>query len=265
MNFANNMFINGFAWFFWPLMLLLLGLAVRYAPWRTLLSDAPLQHRWLGFTLGLIVVWQLSIDLNLGVVVHFIGMSTFALVFGWPLALISGVLAQTIDVLLAPQYASMLAFNALLNVAVPVLGVWWLHQRVERLQPSNPFVFIMGVGFFGTVLTTTLASLLAFALVAAFGQGALDMEIGEYLGYLPIFIFPEAVINGMVISALSILHPHLVQAFDEERYFKHDKHQMILDEHIDPALDLEQSEAPEESDDSRYRPPKEWYEKDDDK
>ena len=264
MNFTNDLFYNGFVWYFWPFFVPLVGLAFIKAPWRQLLSDSAMQHRWLGFTLALVVIWQLNIDLNLGIVVHFIGVTTLTLMFGWPLALIAGVIAQTVDAILVPQYASMLAFNSLLNVALPVLGIWWLHRAVERLKPSNPFVFIMGVGFFGTVLTTTLSSMVALLMLAVCGQGSLQIEVADYFGYLPIFVFPEAVINGMVISALTILHPHVVVTFDEERYFKHDRYAMTLDEHIEPALDLEQIEAPEE-DDSRYRPPKEWYEKDNDK
>ena len=264
MNFTNDLFYNGFGWFFWPIFTPLVLLALLRAPWRQVIADTAMQHRWLGFTLALSVIWQLNIDVNLGIVIHFIGLTALTLLFGWPLALISGVIAQSVDVLLAPQFATMWAFNGLLNIGIPVLGIWWLHVFVERLKPNNPFIFIMGVGFFGTVLTTMAASMMAWLMLAWFGQSTLQIEASDYFGYLPIFVFPEAVINGMLISALTILHPQVVVTFDEDRYFKHDKYKMTLDEHIEPALDLKQTEAPEE-DDSRYRPPKEWYEKDDDK
>lgn len=265
MNFTSQLFSSGFPWFFWPLLLFALWRVVLQTPWRTLIEDTGLQHRFLGFTLGLVVMWQMSIDLNVGIVIHFIGLTTMTLLFGWPLAVIAGLTAQAVDVALLPYNWPMFAYNSMLNVLLPVCGTWWLYQWVERRKPNNPFIFILGVGFFGCALTITLSSVLALIMLKLFGQTSMDIEVADYLGYLPIFVFPEAVINGMFVSAITILHPDVVATFDDERYFKHDKHHMILDEHIEPALDLEQTEAPDEQDDSRYRPPKEWYEKDDDK
>ena len=163
----------------------------------------------------------------------------------------------------------MYGVNLLFNVVIPVFGSWWVHLQIERFRPSNPFVFILGTGFFGCVFSTSLATITAMGALKLLGEVELKLSITEYLGYLPIFVFPEAVVNGMFISATTILHPHVVASFNEARYFKQSECDMVLDEYIEPSLDLEQTEAPEENednedDDSRYRPPKDWYDKDKD-
>ncbi|SBS25347.1 hypothetical protein MAQ5080_00242 [Marinomonas aquimarina] len=266
MNFANGLFSAGFEWFGWIVAVLTCLVALRQAPWRALIENTALQHRFLGCAVGLAVLWQMSVNLNVGVIIHFMGMTTLTLFFGWPLALLAGLLALLVDTLLNGQQWSVFGCNLLFNAVIPALVTWWLHVRIERFKPSNPFVFILGTGFFGCVLSTSVATLVAVTALKLFGVLELKLTLADYLGYLPIFVFPEAVVNGMFISATTILHPHVVVAFNEARYFKQTEREMILDEHIEPSLDLEQTEAPEEGedDDSRYRPPKDWYDKDKD-
>lgn len=266
MNFANGLFSAGFEWFSWIVAVLICLLAIKRAPWRALFVDPALQNRFLGCVVVLAFVWQMSVNLNVGVIMHFMGMTTLTLFFGWPLAIIAGLIAQLVDTLWNGQAWSVFASNLMFNVVIPVLVSWWVHIRIEHFRPTNPFIFILGTGFFGCVLSTSIATLAAVSALKLFGVVEIKLTVTEYLGYLPIFVFPEAVVNGMFISATTILHPQVVMAFNEERYFKRVDREMILDEQIEPSIDLEQTEAPEddEEDDSRYRPPKDWYDKDKD-
>ncbi|WP_067217256.1 energy-coupling factor ABC transporter permease [Marinomonas gallaica] len=262
MNFTSQLFSQGFEWVCWLFVILIVGRAFVSVPWSTLLHDGRLQNRFLGSVVALVLLWQMSVDLNVGVIIHFIGMTTITLFFGWPLAIVAGIVAQSVDLFWALNQWPVYGVNLMFNVIIPVALTWWMHCFIERFKPSNPFVFILGAGFFGCVVSTTVSSLVAVVALKLFGEFELKLSAEEYLGYLPIFVFPEAVVNGMFISATTILYPHVVTTFNEARYFKESKRDMILDEYIEPALDLDQTEAPEEQDDSRYRPPKEWYDKD---
>lgn len=264
MNFADGLFSAGFEWFSWILSLLMIVLASLVAPWQALLKDSPRQNRLFGCVVGVALLWQMSVNLSADVAIHFMGMTTLTLFFGWPLALLAGVIAQLVDTTWNALPWSMYGVNLLFNAVIPVLASWWIHRQIERFRPTNPFVFILGTGFFGCVFSTALATLTAVVSLKLFGVFEFNLSVADYLGYLPIFVFPEAVVNGMFISATTILHPHVVVAFNEARYFKQSEREMILDEQIEPSLDLEQTEAPENEDDSRYRPPKDWYDKDKD-
>ncbi|MCC4274516.1 energy-coupling factor ABC transporter permease [Marinomonas communis] len=265
MNFAQGLFNSGFEWFGWIIAVLSLVIGLLKVSWRSALGDSSLQNRFLGCVVGLAFLWQMSVNLNIGVIIHFMGMTTLTLFFGWPLALLAGFIAQLVDLLWHLEQWPVFGLNYLFNVLIPVVVTWWAHLKIEQFKPSNPFVFILGTGFFGCVLSTTVTTLVAMLSVFLFSEIKLTLNFDEYLGYLPIFVFPEAVVNGMFISATTILHPQVVMAFNEERYFKRVDREMILDEYIEPSLDLDQTESPDdEEDDSRYRPPKEWYDKDKD-
>lgn len=264
MNFAEGLFSAGFEWLSWIITVMMCLIAILKAPWRMLFADSALQNRFLGAVVCLAFIWQMSVNLNVGVTIHFIGMTTLTLLFGWPLAIVAGLMAQLVDTFWNGQQWLVFGGNLLFNVLIPVLISWRVHIWIESVKPSNPFVFILGTGFFGCVLSTSIAAIAAVSALKLFGVVELKLGVEEYLGYLPIFVFPEAVVNGMFISAITILHPYAVLAFNEARYFKRSEREMILDEQIDPCLDLEQTEAPEEEDDSRYRPPKDWYDKDKD-
>lgn len=265
MNFASQLFSSGFEWGCWLLTAVVVFFALVRLPWKTLLDDSLLQNRFLGCVVALSFLWQMNVDLNIGVVIHFMGITTLTLFFGWPLAILAGLIAQIVDLVWNLNQWPVFGVNFTLNVIIPAAVTWWLHCRIERLRPTNPFVFILGTGFFGCVMSTTLSSLVAVIALTLFSDVEFKLSVADYLGYLPIFVFPEAVVNGMFISATTILHPHVVVTFNEERYFKQSEREMVLDEYIEPSLDLEQTEAPEdEQDDSRYRPPKDWYDKDKD-
>lgn len=264
MNFASQLFMVGFEWSALCISVLVLLWALFKSPWPTVLADSSLQHRFLGCVVGLVLLWQMSVDLHIGVIIHFIGLTTMTLFFGVPLAILAGSVALFSTWVNQWDQWNVVGINFLFNVLVPVLATYWVHLVIESRRPTNPFVFILGTGFFGCVFSTTLTTLLAVLSLKLFSDMSFKLSLGDYLGYLPIFVFPEAVVNGMFISATTILHPHVVVTFNEARYFKQTEQDMVLDEFVEPSLDLEQTEAPDEPDDQRYRPPKEWYDKDKD-
>ena len=236
MNFTYGLFSSGIEWISCGVALLVCLYAILRAPWHTVLENSHIQHRLLGSILVLVCLWQLNVTLNGGVSLHFLGMSTITLLFGWHLALLAGLVVLLLDAIWNSQLGLVLGVNALFNVVIPVVVTWWIHLRIERLKLSNPFIFILGTGFFGCVLSTTFMALSVLAAVIVLSDIDLVLGIGDYLGYLPIFVFPEAVVNGMFISTITVLHPHVMTTFDEARYFKQTETEMILDEYIESPL-----------------------------
>jgi uncharacterized membrane protein len=268
MSLSSALFPSGLLWFAVLPALLAIFMAVRAAPWQSLIEDKALQHRYLAVTVILVIVWRINIDLNFDVVIHFLGLTTVTLLFGWPLAILSAAAAQLGFLFSGLDEAASLALNFLVSGVFPIAVTWWIHQWIEARKPINPFMFIMGTGFLSCLISSTLVSALAIGLLYLGGVYEFTISISEYFGYLPLFIFPEAVVNGMFISAITILHPSMVVTFDEERYFKQDEHRMILDEEIPDSLDVEKHETQSERDeqgnfiedkDAPYRPPEEWY------
>jgi len=267
MNISISLLAIGQVWFFNLLLIPLLYLILKKVDWRGLIDDSGLQHRVFAATLVLFIIWQINISLSLDVAIHFLGITTLSLMFGWPLALLSALIAQSGFLLFSQGQVDSFALNYFVNAVVPITFTWRLHLWIESKKPQNPFVFIMGAGFLSCLLSSILVAMFAGIMLYLGGQFVFGLGFLDYIAYLPLFIFPEAVVNGMFISGFSILQPHWVQAFNDERYFQVPTlGESKVKKTLPKALDLDAQES--QNDDvkkafqkeelDQYKPPKGW-------
>lgn len=193
-------------------------LALYLAPWRELHAVPARQHLFFLAALSLAVLWLASFHPVGGITLHLLGMSTATLLLGGALAMLAALLAQLFLVALGQAQLDALPLAWLLTAVVPALTTLALLQLLSRLRQRNLFVFLLGLGFFGamvTVLTVALGGLLVLALG---GQAALAGEALGYVTMLPLLMFPEGFVNGAATSTLTVYFPHLVRGFDEDRF-----------------------------------------------
>lgn len=270
MNISISLLAIGQVWFFNLLLIPLLYLTLKKIKWRSLIDDSGLQHRFFAATLVLFIIWQINISLNLDVAIHFLGVTTLSLMFGWPLALLAALIAQSGFLFFGQGQLDSFALNYFVNAVAPIAFTWRLHLWIESKKPQNPFAFIMGAGFLSCLLSSTLVAMLAGIMLYLGGTFVFGLELLDYISYLPLFIFPEAVVNCMFISGFSILQPHWVQAFNDERYFQepassHDGAKKSIPKALD--LDAQEKQSDRDNDVKRslqeqnpdkYRPPENW-------
>ncbi|MBJ9976653.1 energy-coupling factor ABC transporter permease [Pseudomonas sp. S75] len=188
--------------------------------WIELFSDLRRQHLLFGTVLGLFALWLVRRDFDSGVSFHFLGMTAVTLLLDWPLAVLGGCLAQLGLLALGRQDLAALGINGLLIVGLPVLVTETCANLVERAQPRNLFVYIFCSGFFAAALATVLCLLAAMTLLWWDGLFAMPEWLGDFVGYLWLMLFPEAFINGTVISALVVFCPEWLETFDRTRYLQ---------------------------------------------
>ncbi len=182
--------------------------ALLRAPWREL---AARQERMSAFGVAMVVLpmlWSMSPELPGGMKLHLLGMTAITLVFGWHLAMFAGVMAALVMVVVGSWPLPSLPFNLLLTVAVPVTVSAGVLAAANRLRRTNLFVYMLGVGFFG--------SMLAIGATLTLGNWLLDARLDHAVVML--LTFPEGFINGAVISALTVFYPELVRTYDDVRY-----------------------------------------------
>lgn len=176
------------------------------------------------FLLGVVflnLLWFLSARSTLGLEYHFHGAMLFTLLYGWRHAFIAMVLTQLVNALLSPQFEfTYFALNNLVFVLLPIYIANRIYTWVEKNLPANFFVFIFITAFFGAAFS--LASMLIFSstlltLMSPIPWGRLW---NDYLVFLPLMMFGEAFMTGMLITLLSLFKPHWVKCFSEERYFR---------------------------------------------
>ncbi|MBH3462115.1 energy-coupling factor ABC transporter permease [Pseudomonas putida] len=188
--------------------------------WVELFSDPRRQHLLFGTVFGLFALWLVRRDFDTGVSYHFIGMTAVTLLLDWPLAILGGFLAQLGLLALGRQDLAALGVNGLLIIGLPVLVTEVCAILVERAQPRNLFVYIFCSGFFAAALATLLCLMAALSVLWLDGLFAMPEWLSDFVGYLWLMIFPEAFINGTVISALVVFCPEWLETFNRTRYLQ---------------------------------------------
>ena len=202
----------------WLIYVPVLLWAMIRAPWVELFSDSRRQHLLFGTVFALFMLWLVRRDFDTGVSYHFIGMTAVTLLLDWPLALVGGLVAQIGLVLLGRQDLAAMGVNGALLIVLPVLVTEGCAILVERAQPRNPFVYIFCSGFFAAALSALLCLLVGLGVLWLDERFAMPEWLEDFVGYLWLIIFPEAFINGMVISALVVFCPEWLETFNRTRY-----------------------------------------------
>jgi uncharacterized membrane protein len=195
-----------------------LAWAIAKAPWVELFTDSRRQHLLFGTVFALFMLWMVRRDFDTGVSYHFIGLTAVTLLLDWPLAILGGLFAQLALVLLGRQDMMAVGVNGALLVLLPVLVTECCAILVERAQPRNLFVYIFCSGFLAAALSALACLLLGLGLLWYDGIFAMPYWLEDFIGYLWLMIFPEAFINGMVVSALVVFSPEWLETFNRTRY-----------------------------------------------
>lgn len=202
----------------WLVYLPVIAWALWRCPWLELFTDTRRQHVFFGTVFALFLLWLLRRDFDTGVSYHFLGMTAVTLLLNWPLAIVGGLIAQLGIMVVGHQDLAPLGVNGLLLIGLPVLVTETCFLLVERAQPKNPFTYIFCSGFFAAALAALACLLLAMSLLWFDGLFAMPEWLGDFIGYLWLIIFPEAFINGVIITALVVFCPEWLETFNRTRY-----------------------------------------------
>lgn len=193
----------------WLVFLPLLLASVVFAPWRQLANRPERRHAMGAAIVILPLLWSMNPALpGAGVHLQLFGMTAVALVFGWQLAVIIGAVSGAVLLLVGTWSVQALPVNLVLTVMVPVAVSWAVLWLANRLRRTNVFVYMLGVGFFG--------SMLAFSASLALANWLFALQLDHPLVFL--LTFPEGWLNGAIVSALTIFHPEIVRTYDDVRY-----------------------------------------------
>ena len=205
-----------FAYFVWLLIVLQ---ALRAAPWRTFLADSRIQQVFLGASAALFLMWIFEVGVRPALGFHLLGVTVYTLMCGWSLGVIGASLIMAAVTVISDDWAA-LAMNALLLGILPVsvsYGVYWL---VDRYLPHHLFIYIFLCAFFNAMLAAGAAVLALVTLLVVTETYTFARISNDYLPFLPLYLFPEGLLNGMTITALIGLRPDWLKTYDDERYLK---------------------------------------------
>ncbi|MGZ8254478.1 MAG: energy-coupling factor ABC transporter permease [Burkholderiaceae bacterium] len=208
-----------------PLTLVILGWVV-VIPWlvlsllavrRQFLPSSLAEHAWLAAVVGTAFLWVLHIRSPVGLNFGLLGGALFTLVFGRARAILGLLAALALHTLMTGGSWANFGINGTLLAVVPACTASLLQRLIERWLPRNIFVFIFGNGLFVTLLVTALASALLLAASAA-GEHAVLRQLNEHLAYSLLLAWGEALVSGMIFSALVVFLPQSVLTYRQDTY-----------------------------------------------
>lgn len=188
------------------------------APWRALGAAPERQHVFLGGLVALLLLWLLTFQVIEGVWMHLLGVTSLTLIVGWRFAVLGATVVLTAYLWLRELSPLTAPLAWLFSVLVPATTTRWLAHLLRRHAFRNLFVYMLGAGFGGGVLTVLVLALLALPVFALMGQHdwvALSLEKWVFIALV---MFPEGFINGMLVTAFTVFYPELVKTFDADFY-----------------------------------------------
>ena len=148
-----------------------------------------------------------------GVMLHLTGASIATLLLGTGPALAVMALASLSGVLMGAAWHGW-APDFLVTGALPVAVTAVASRAARRWLPHNIFVYIMGNGFFASMLATAASVLAKFAVAAWLGSRA----AAAYLAATPLLMFAEAFLTGTLIAVIVVYRPQWCSSFDDRVY-----------------------------------------------
>ena len=200
-------------------LVLVLARAVGGAPWSRL-REGHFIHVYLGSCVALLVVWTLKAGVDPGLSFHLLGGTLFALMFGWELAVVALAVVTLGTTLNVGHGWSVLPVNALVEGVIPILFTAGLLRLSQRWLPQHVFVYIFVNGFFGAALAVLASSLAATALLAVAQAYTMSHLESGYLAFVPLLMFSEAWLTGMLVAVLVCYRPEWIRTFDDRLYLQ---------------------------------------------
>lgn len=200
-------------------------LGLVFLGWRWLMSGdwrrlAEPQHLnlFLGATVVALALWQIRTGVKPGLSFHLYGMAALALMFGFWRATFSGVLILLANAVFGRGSWGALGVDTLLTAALPAAVSWGVFRLLERYLPDHFFIYVLGNGFLGAVLSVVAIGLATTALMALGGVYPLDYLLSYYTPYAMLISWGEAFTTGMVVTVMAVYRPAWLESFDDERY-----------------------------------------------
>ena len=202
------------SWTAWLLWVFALSAAAISAPWHAMRLPQR-QHLFFASLLGLMLLWRLEAGVAPGLGFHFLAVTTLVLMFGWSLAVIGASLIEIAVLWGVESGIEALAPNVLIIVLLPATVTALVYRLVMRYLPHEPFVYMFVCAFFGGVLAAISTVFLRVGILAIGDTYSYARMATEYLPFLPLYAFPEGVINGMIVTVMVVVRPEWLRTFHE--------------------------------------------------
>ncbi len=219
MAFSGELFPATGLWLSALLYGLIVARVARWANWRRL-ADQEQLHVFLGTVVALLLLWGMRTEVQPGLVWHLSAMVTVTLMFGWSLAIVAGSLALLGTTLMGLNDWAGFLPSVLIFIVLPASLSQAILGLVRAYLPKHYFVYVFVNAFFASGVIAILVAFAATGVLLLAGAFALPELSDTYLLFLPLMFFPEAVLNGWLVSIMVGFKPQWVGSFNDDEYLR---------------------------------------------
>lgn len=184
-------------------------------PWR-MLAGTELLTPLLATLVLLPWLWALPSLHHMPLQLHWSGAPLVTLMLGWPLAVLAlvcvGITTTFISTTSADTALTLIVWQGLL----PATFVLLLGAALRRWVSHHPFVYVLGRGFFGSVLCIFAASLLA----QWSGHDLPNVSSGLSLIAYWLMAWGDAFVTGMLCAIFVAFRPQWLATWSDNLYLK---------------------------------------------
>lgn len=206
-------------WGMASLMLSLLMLAAWRAPWRRM-RNGDRANGWFAGIVGLMLLWLLRTDVTAGLQFHLLGVTALTLMYGWALGMLGATLALLGVTLAGWSQWQAMPFSLITLALVPASLSYLSLLGIRYFLPRHFFVYVFLNAFVTGGLVGLCCGYLSAAILIWSGSHSLVMLRDSVLPFFPIMFFPEAVLNGWIMTLLVVFKPDWVYSFRDEEYLR---------------------------------------------
>ncbi|WP_110457539.1 energy-coupling factor ABC transporter permease [Shewanella algidipiscicola] len=206
------------------LLAMLLLLVWLWAIWpstdiKALINDKALQSRLLLTAFAINGLWLLDASITDGIHLHFLGLVTLMLMFGWRMATVIALLPVLFFTTFILQQPFDFAFYALVAIALPLFLCYAVYSKVYQHLPHHLFIYIFCAAFINGLLSMVFHMGAWSAWLWLSGDYPWDYLVDNYLLLIPLLGFPEALLNGMAVTIMVVYRPQWLYDYSDRHYF----------------------------------------------
>jgi uncharacterized membrane protein len=150
---------------------------------------------------------------------HLLLVTSVTLMFGWQFAVLAVSIAQLCLTFEGVGNWMNYSLNLWVNGMIPIAITFGLFRILSLSLPKHFFIYIYGSAFFGGALSMAISRLVGMAILLL-SDTYTWMQLKDESAFIFIMLFPEAFINGLIMTVLVAYRPMWVSSFSDQYYLK---------------------------------------------
>ena len=165
------------------------------------------------------LAWRTGGGITGGMEFHLLLVTSITLMFGWQFAVLAVSIAQFCLTIEGVGNWMSYSLNLWVNGIIPIAVTFGLFRILYISLPKHFFIYIYGSAFFGGALSMAISRLVGMAILLL-SDTYTWMQLKDESAFIFIMLFPEAFINGLIMTVLVAYRPMWVSSFSDQYYLK---------------------------------------------